>query len=323
MVVPGQMVHRIYGNAIMRQRSFCYLGMDISSSGIRAKEHVARRILKAEKLAAGLGQVGARFKGFPVKVNVSLYQVFIRPGLEYGLPLICSNKVAINKLDCCQKRILCKFLGVDTIARNIIVYAMTNCPPFDVRSDIIRAARMERLIKVIDEDGWESHALAYVLRCTQVEPFIDRSVADRTRSQILTSFRAKLDEDITGLYDGFLDRVALRWLLNMPFSPGIMRTILLWILGRWNCFSLRRCQHCGIQFQNQGHVIDCSCLIRKLGDDPGLVGLTQPTQINPRWVIEFYLGEIRHSPLEGIPNYVSVLETRIRESIRLVFGDSY
>lgn len=83
MVAPGQMVHRIYGNAIMRQRSFCYLGMDISSSGIRAKEHVARRILKAEKLAAGLGQVGARFKGFPVKVNVLIISVCFRIRLRY------------------------------------------------------------------------------------------------------------------------------------------------------------------------------------------------------------------------------------------------
>ena len=323
VVAPGHMVHRLYGNAIVQERSFCYLGVEMSNIGIKAKEHVARRILKAERMATSLSQVGARFRTLSAKVNVSLYQVFIRPGLEYGLPLICNHKGAMELLNRSQKKILCKFLGVDPIARNVVIQGITNCPPFEVRSKILRSARVKRLGDIIDEDGWEKHALAYVLRCTQDEPFFDRSEAAQTRSQILSSFRTHIDELISGIYDGFMDRVTLRWLLNIPLSSGILRTILLWILGRWNCFSLRRCHQCGVQFQSQGHVIDCSNLVQKLGEEQGLIGLTQPREIDPRWIVEFYLGEIRNSPLEDIPSHVAVLEERIRNSIRVVFGESY
>jgi hypothetical protein len=324
VVAPGKSVQRIYGNALVRQRSFCYLGVDMSNTGIKACQHVDRRIAKAEKMAVMLAQVGARFRGFSAKVNVTLYQVFIRPGLEYGLPLFCTHGAAMKALNLCQKRILCRtFLGVDSKARNVVIQGMTNCPPFEIRASILRSARIRRLVAVIDEVGWENHALAYVLRCTQVEPFIDRSEADRTKSQILEDYHLHLDETIARVFDGCLERVTLRWLLNMPLSPGIMRTVLLWILGRWNCFELHRCRHCGAQFQSQGHVIDCSSLVETLGGVQGLFGLNQSPQGNPRWIVEFYLAEIRHSPLESIPSFVAVLESQIRNSIHLVFGDSY
>ena len=153
--------------------------------------------------------------------------------------------------------------------------------------------------------------------------YINRSVAERTKSQILEVYHLHLDETISKIFDGCLERVTLRWLLNIPLSPGIMRTILLWILGRWNCFEMHRCRHCGAQFQSQGHVIDCSNLVQKLGEEQGFVGLDRSPQDNPRWIVELYLAKIRHSPLEGITDYVSRLEGQIRNSVHFVFGDSY
>ena len=70
---------------------------------------------------------------------------------------------------------------------------------------------------------------------------------------IYSNFGPRVDEILSGIYDGFLDRFALRWLLHIPLSPGIMRTVLLWILDICNCFGLRSCLHCGVQFQSQGH----------------------------------------------------------------------
>lgn len=106
VVVPGKAVYRVYGNAIPRQRSFCFLGIELCNVGIKAKDHVARRIVKAEKVASLLAQFGARFKAFLAKVSICLYQTFIRPGLEYGLPVIGDYSPAISLLNKCQKRIL-------------------------------------------------------------------------------------------------------------------------------------------------------------------------------------------------------------------------
>ena len=66
VVSPGATAQPLYGNLLARQRSFCYLGVEVSSSGVKASSHVARRIIKADKMAASLSSVGARFKNYPV-----------------------------------------------------------------------------------------------------------------------------------------------------------------------------------------------------------------------------------------------------------------
>ena len=43
-------------------------------------------------MAERLKQAGARFKNFPVYVNIQLYAAFVRPGLEYDIILIYRNR---------------------------------------------------------------------------------------------------------------------------------------------------------------------------------------------------------------------------------------
>ena len=110
---------------------------------------------------------------------------------------------------------------------------------------------------------------------------------------------------IYGIFDGALERATLRWLLNVPFSPEVRQTILLWIL--FVEIALRRCQRCSSQFQSQGHVIDC-------------------TNLNPVGSLRrTYLEAVRMSPFEYSQSSVSALEESIRSSLPLVlvFGESY
>ena len=51
------MVHQMYGNALGFQRTFCYLGVYMSNSGTKSKNHAARKTFKAEKMAVMLGRV--------------------------------------------------------------------------------------------------------------------------------------------------------------------------------------------------------------------------------------------------------------------------
>ena len=80
-------------------------------------------------MAKNLNLAGARFRNLPVRVNLHLYTVFIRPGLEYGLPLLLGDRKALHLLEMCQKRIVCGFLGVNINSRNDVVQAISNCPP--------------------------------------------------------------------------------------------------------------------------------------------------------------------------------------------------
>ena len=81
---------RLYGLNLPRERSFCYLGIDVNCQGMCKKSHTKRRYEKAEKSASVLEKVGARFSNFHSHTNLQFYRIFIRPGLEYGLPLLKS-----------------------------------------------------------------------------------------------------------------------------------------------------------------------------------------------------------------------------------------
>ena len=85
-------------------------------------------------------------------------------GLEYGITLLKDYHGALEFLNKCQKRITCRILGVDVIVRNVVIYGMTNCPPFEIRSLILRSARLKRIVRVLDGEDWMSHALAYTSR---------------------------------------------------------------------------------------------------------------------------------------------------------------
>ena len=100
--------------------------------------------------------------------------------------MLTDSKGAMELLNRCQKRILCRFLGVDVIARNVVIHGATNCPPIETRARILLAKRTRRLRAILDSSEWMDHALAYTLRCTLPEPLIDGSLMDH---RLLPIFR--------------------------------------------------------------------------------------------------------------------------------------
>ena len=75
-----------------------YRGVEFDSYGISEYRHVDNRIKKAEKSLLFLRQIGTNSHGFDVITCLRLYEVFIRPGLEYALPLLGSLTSTLNKL---------------------------------------------------------------------------------------------------------------------------------------------------------------------------------------------------------------------------------
>ena len=93
-----------------------------------------------------------------------MYAAFIRPGLEYGLPLIPIGHSTLQLLSQCQKRILCRFLGVHVNARNDIIAAISNCPSIPYRHDMLLHRRTCRLISTWNSDHSSDYSLVFISR---------------------------------------------------------------------------------------------------------------------------------------------------------------
>ena len=75
---------RLYGAPVPRVKSFCYLGIDFTASGIDEIGHVKRRASKAESAAKSLARIGARSSVLSARSLVQLFKSIVRPCLEYG-----------------------------------------------------------------------------------------------------------------------------------------------------------------------------------------------------------------------------------------------
>ena len=68
VISPSLTVQSLYEAPLALESHFNYLGVEFTSAGISEALHVANRISKAEKQAAALAGIGARYLGFPVPV---------------------------------------------------------------------------------------------------------------------------------------------------------------------------------------------------------------------------------------------------------------
>lgn len=84
---------RMYDEEVPMVEEFLYLGVPFTSVGISWERHWERMGAKAMNTASFLHSVGINGGGVDVVTALSLYKAFVRPCLEYGLPL-CPKKDA-------------------------------------------------------------------------------------------------------------------------------------------------------------------------------------------------------------------------------------
>ena len=281
--------HRLYNSDLARQRSFSYLGIEMDHRGINVKAQVQARIEKADKAVERLHLAGARFRNFPCRINLQFYAAFIRPGLEYGLPLLVHEPAAILRLQQCQKRAICRFLGVHDNARNDVVEAISNCPSIQVRQLLLRNRRAAKLALIWNlPTNHDEHALPFVRRGLLGPILTFENDLDISKTPSVLRFEVyviPVTHSLAERSDGLVSIGLLRWFLRCGVETGIFRTILLWILHRWRIFGPpRRCLYCASLFDAQAHVASCSGLreaiitrcpqsldLNSLSDSPRLV----------------------------------------------------
>ena len=203
---------------------------------------------------------------------------------------------------------------------------MSNCPPLDTRQILLQYRRAKKLESNWDSVNWMDHCLLYILRCLNgdilmPDPCINLSL---TYAEIRDQqFSSKVDQSIKIYSAEAIDRVFLRWLLNVPAGHGVIRTLLLWILGRWNLFTPRRCKHCDTIFQHQAHIVDCTGLFDSFNVDPELPDIPFSSIIAPRMIVEYQIQQIRKETFTLIPSMLARLVDILRLNLNLVFGDTY
>ena len=325
VISPGKYRHHLYGSDLTRCKNFCYLGFVVRSSGLNFKSHVEARVKKANAYADRLHLAGARWKNFPAYVNVQLYAAFIRPGLEYGLTLIPPGHSSLRRIHRCQKRILCRFLGVDVIARNDIVEAISNCPSIPCRQTMLAHRRTCRLMTAWHREDHHEFALIYTLRGIDGPVFpnptgFDPNLTPLTLRTIL--YVLPISESLAHRFEGHLPISTLRWLLRLRIGHGVFRLLLLWILRRWDILGpARQCLHCLQSFSLQSHVVRCSGMIPLLTARPGF---TIPAIVldRPEFVIEYLLTCLCRSEQTLVPGHIDFLSETIRHCLSLSFGET-
>ena len=297
--------------------------------GINSKAHVKARIEKADKAVERLHFAGARFRNFPCRINIQFYAAFIRPGLEYGLPLLVNETAAVLRLQQCQKRAVCRFLGVHVNARNDIIEGISNCPSIQVRQLLLRNRRAAKLARIWNTPNHGEYALSFVHRGLFGPTLILANDLDISKNPSELRFEVyviPITHSLAERFDGLLSIGLLRWFLRCRVGTGVFRTVLLWLLQRWRIFGPhRRCLYCTSPFSEQSHVASCSGLRHSM-----ISGCPISLDLNclsdsPRLVVEHSLllacQQLVFTPILA-SQFLGFLCDTIRASLLVVFGET-
>ncbi|KAG2222408.1 hypothetical protein INT45_009420 [Circinella minor] len=86
----------------LRTKTFQYLGIPFTSSGIDIDQLVNQRSSKATGNMGPLRQLGIRLYGIGLWPALRSYRTFIRPVLEYGIAIAALSTNQLTKLDNAQ-----------------------------------------------------------------------------------------------------------------------------------------------------------------------------------------------------------------------------
>lgn len=103
----------IQGDVIPTHGRFVYLGVECSVKGMCWEAKQRERCLTAMSTARFMKSKGMNALGWRTNLSVAVYKSFIRPSMEYGLPLLINNKAMMDYLEKTQNCILNMILSSD------------------------------------------------------------------------------------------------------------------------------------------------------------------------------------------------------------------
>jgi hypothetical protein len=145
----GENSFSIYNTPIDGAESFKYLGFIFTQEGIDWAKHFERMVQKAERTASWFASLGFRFGIHTERTNLHLYKTFIRPALEFGLPLMPKGGQGriLCKLDSFQHRVLTALLQLPVTTSRVGVTILTRIPTITRRWEELRSLWFAKTIE--------------------------------------------------------------------------------------------------------------------------------------------------------------------------------
>ena len=140
----------LYGSALKLSQSFTYLGYRIRYNGIDYQEQIQAQTEKASRATQLMRGVGFNGSGFGFRTKLDAYRAFIRPTMEYGLPIIPALKKLIKPMERAQHQALASLFGVHHSTSNLAMLAMSGMPSMSHRHALLNAKWREHLNNVSD-----------------------------------------------------------------------------------------------------------------------------------------------------------------------------
>ena len=320
---------RLYNADVPSVKSFCYLGIDFNASGVDEIAHAKRRAAKAEASVKSLNRIGARSSVLSARSLVQLYKTIVRPGLEYGLPLLTTKKGALVILENHQLKLLKEMMRLPRFSLNDLVFGLTACPPMRVRQTVLRFSRLQRLRGRWSTEWWVDDLLVVARKGWEGEDFPEDRSLPRPGTEKLVIlndlFIEPVDQMLRSRFDGELSFAILQKLMKLKISSGLLRLFALWFVQSWRSFKTRTCKRCSGVVDSQSHVLSCTQLLATLDADhslPRYAPLDPPRPRSASLVVEERVRAIvlKRQPRKLAISQLEALGQHLCSALEAVYG---
>lgn len=127
--------YRIYGEPVIPTDRFKYLGIHFSAKGIDWPYHIDVITKKALKTAAFFKSIGMNGYGMGERVKLTVYKLFIRSRMEYGLAIMPRIKGLLKLWNQSQDTILRWMFSVGDTATTIPIRTLLHLQDAEIRHD--------------------------------------------------------------------------------------------------------------------------------------------------------------------------------------------
>jgi hypothetical protein len=147
----------LHGVKIPRTTEFCYLGMVIGPRGLIPELCAEERVRKVTQALHMFRSFGFNARGMRLETRRTMFKVFLRPVMEYGLALI-KSKGALFKLQSAQSMALRFMFSAPQNTSTTALHALAAVPLVSARHVVLRAKWLQR-VQHAQPDNLIHHAL--------------------------------------------------------------------------------------------------------------------------------------------------------------------
>ena len=161
IIAPVGTSAKIQGETLEIVENFTYLGVPVGKNGINEKLFVKTTATKAQQAITFFRGLGLNGTGLKWSAKMSIFKTFLRPKLEYGLPLLGKTNASLLQLSM-NYALRCMF-SVPMSCSTAGLLALTGATTVEQRRVHLTRKFMQRVVQAPDNhmkaQAWKAHTL--------------------------------------------------------------------------------------------------------------------------------------------------------------------